>query len=101
MTVDEQKQNARDRKAFERLRMYFRLNFADDASDGAFLKWCADMVKQAARDWQAGNARIDIPADVEAIYTCPTCGAHHEDGGRGKPPVYCDECGADWKDSTT
>ena len=33
---------------------------------------------------------------LEKIYTCPTCGAHHEDGGRGKPPVYCDECGADW-----
>lgn len=33
---------------------------------------------------------------LEKIYTCPTCGAHHEDGGRGKYPAYCDECGADW-----
>jgi len=40
----------RDREAFERLRMYYRLNFQDGASDGAFLKWCADMVKQAARE---------------------------------------------------
>ena len=46
-----QRQDARDREAFERLRMYFRLNFTDGASDGAFLKWCADMVKQAAREW--------------------------------------------------
>lgn len=50
MTEDERKQDARDREAFERLRMYFRLNFIDGASDGAFLKWCADMVKQAARE---------------------------------------------------
>lgn len=48
-----QEQDARDREAFERLRMYFRLNFTDGASDGAFLKWCADMVKQAAREWLA------------------------------------------------
>jgi hypothetical protein len=45
-----QEQDARDREAFERLRMYFRLNFTDGASDAAFLKWCADMVKQAARE---------------------------------------------------
>jgi len=50
MTEDEQKQDARDREAFDRLRMYFRLNFTDGASDGAFLKWCADMVKQSARE---------------------------------------------------
>jgi hypothetical protein len=58
MTEDEQakqneldrQQDARDREAFDRLRMYFRLNFTDGASDGAFLKWCADMVKQAARE---------------------------------------------------
>ncbi len=50
MTEDEQKQDARDREAFQRLRMYFRLNFTDGASDGAFLKWCADMVKQSARE---------------------------------------------------
>ncbi len=37
------------------------------------------------------------PINEEPIYTCLKCGAHHEDGGRGKPPVYCDECGADWK----
>jgi hypothetical protein len=48
MTKDEQ--DKRDREAFERLRMYFRLNFAEGASDGAFLKWCADMVKQSARE---------------------------------------------------
>jgi len=45
-----QRQDDRDREAFEKLRMYFRRNFTDGASDGAFLKWCADMVKQAARD---------------------------------------------------
>lgn len=33
---------------------------------------------------------------IEPIYICPTCGAFHEDGGRGRAPVYCDECGADW-----
>ena len=49
MTEDEQEQDKRDREAFERLRTYFRLNFPDGASDGAFLKWCADMAKQAAR----------------------------------------------------
>ena len=45
----DREQDARDREAFERLRTYFRLNFPDGASDGAFLKWCADMAKQAAR----------------------------------------------------
>jgi hypothetical protein len=51
MNEDKQKQDARDREAFERLRTYFRLNFVDGASDAAFLKWCADMAKQAAREW--------------------------------------------------
>ncbi len=51
MTEDEQERDRLDREAFDRLRMYFRLNFTDGASDGAFLKWCADMVKQAAREW--------------------------------------------------
>jgi hypothetical protein len=46
-----QRQDVRDREAFERLRTYFRLNFTDGASDGSFLKWCADMTKQAAREW--------------------------------------------------
>ena len=50
MNEEEQKQDARDREAFDRLRMYFRLNFTDGASDGAFLKWCADMCKQSARE---------------------------------------------------
>jgi hypothetical protein len=50
--MDEQKQReARDREAFERLRMYFRLNFTDGASDATFLKWCADMVRQSALEW--------------------------------------------------
>jgi len=47
---DRMRQDARDREAFEKLRMYFRRSFTDGASDGAFLKWCADMVKQAAHD---------------------------------------------------
>lgn len=47
---DRMRQDARDREAFDRLRMYFRLSFTDGASDAAFLKWCADMVKQAARE---------------------------------------------------
>ena len=47
----DREQDARDREAFDRLRMYFRLNFTDGASDGAFLKWCADMCKQSAREW--------------------------------------------------
>jgi hypothetical protein len=50
MTKDENKKDARDREAFDRLRMYYRLNFEDGASDAAFLKWCADMVRQSARD---------------------------------------------------
>ena len=50
MTEDEQERDRLDREAFDRLRMYFRLNFTDGASDGAFLKWCADMTKQAARE---------------------------------------------------
>ena len=45
-----QRQDARDREAFGKLRMYFRHSFTDGASDGAFLKWCADMTKQAARE---------------------------------------------------
>jgi hypothetical protein len=46
-----ERQDARDCEAFERLRAYFRLNFTDGASDAAFLRWCADMCKQAAREW--------------------------------------------------
>ena len=46
----DRQQDARDREAFDRLRMYFRLNFIDGASDRAFLKWCADMCKQSARE---------------------------------------------------
>ena len=49
----DREQDRRDREAFERLRTYFRLNFTDGASDAAFLKWCADMVKQAARKSKA------------------------------------------------
>ena len=45
-----QRQDARDREAFDRLRMYFRLNFTDGQSDGAFLKWVSDMVKLSARE---------------------------------------------------
>jgi hypothetical protein len=60
-----QRQDARDREAFDRLRMYFRLNFTDGASDGAFLKWCADMVKQSARE----SLYKVTPADK----TCPEC----------------------------
>jgi len=47
---DRMAQDARDRREFERLRMYYRLNFQDGASDRAFLKWCADMVKASAMD---------------------------------------------------
>ena len=46
----DREQERKDREAFELLRMYFRLHFTDGASDGAFLKWCADMVKQEARE---------------------------------------------------
>lgn len=50
MTDNEKQKDRRDREAFDRLRMYYRLNFEDGASDAAFLKWCADMVRQAARE---------------------------------------------------
>lgn len=43
------------------------------------------------------DKRIKLLETPEPIYTCPTCGALHEDGGRGKHPVYCDKCGADWE----
>jgi hypothetical protein len=53
MTYNERKQDDRDRdrEAYDRLRMYYRLHFTDGASDRAFLKWCEDMTKQAAREW--------------------------------------------------
>jgi len=44
-------QSARDRAAFDRLRIYYRLNFTDGASDRSFLNWCAAMTKQAAQEW--------------------------------------------------
>lgn len=50
MTEDERKeQDRRDLEAFEKLRAYFRDNFTDGKSDGAFVKWCADMCKYSAR----------------------------------------------------
>jgi hypothetical protein len=47
--MTEKEKAERDRKEFERLRMYYRLNFEDGASDAAFLEWIARMVEQSAR----------------------------------------------------
>lgn len=87
---------AADAAAVETLRGYYRRNYPPN-NDADFIAWVADVLKHnSAAEWQRVKARMETPADVEPIYVCPTCGARHEDGGRGKPPVYCDECGADW-----
>ena len=65
----------------------------DHKQIGAQLYRLRQALQNMRRELDPGQSEAQ---PLEKIYTCPTCGAHHEDGGRGKPPVYCDECGADW-----
>jgi len=61
------------------------------------------MLCMVLEDYETGRAFLEkhrvkpVKGQGDEVYICPACGARHEDGGRGKPPVYCDECGADWK----
>ena len=90
-----------DIAAVNRLHEYYRRQGKDPGTDETFMQWLNE-VMQAKRIKEYKRVKQIIENDPaftkqEPIYTCPTCGARHEDGGRGKPPVYCDECGADWK----
>jgi len=92
-----------DVEAVKRLQIYFMrdesLVSRYGTGDKAFTDWIKNVMRVIhIEDMKRVKARFEM---LEPIYTCPTCGARHEDGGRRRPPVYCDECGADWKDATS
>ncbi len=87
----------KDIEKIKQLRGYYTREY-DLKTDIEFMQWISEAMKIIrAADYQRVKATFEKRSDTDTIYTCPTCGARHEDGGRGKPPVYCDECGADWK----
>ncbi len=96
-------QQQKDYDAVKQLREYYARAY-DLKTDIEFMQWITDVMKLIrADDYKRVKATFEKRDDhpllnkaSDTIYICPTCGANQSAAGRTRPPVYCDECGADW-----